>query len=192
MLLGGTLVRELQLFPNLDRAKTEPLTRQNRTRTKPKPNLNSVPTEPTAGHAIGTVGIASTVAAGTCYQETDSVSEIFMLPQSAQSPRHSSSPGIARPVPEQPSTLEHIQVKLVEALHEMQKGASPPVPGLSDSIRYVQKALTLIGDPNDRTELGPVDGSAFAARLYERRIAARMSQELLAEKSMSPRRRFAT
>ena len=105
-----------------------------------------------------------------------------MLPQSAQSPRHASNPGIPRPLSESSTSLEQIQVKLVEALHEMQKPVSPPVRMLRDSIRYVQKALTLVGDPNDRTELGPVDWSAFAARLHERRIAAQLSQETLAEK----------
>lgn len=101
-----------------------------------------------------------------------------MVSQSTQSSRHSSSPGIPREL----TSLEQIQVKLVEALHEMQKDTDSPIRNLRDSIRFVQKAMTLVGDPDDITEVGPVDWSTFAARLHERRLAAKMSQEVLAEK----------
>ena len=92
--------------------------------------------------------------------------------------RHTSSPAI----PHATTTLEQIQVKLVEALHEMQKDTESPIRNLRDSIRFVQKALTLVGDPDDITEVGPVDWAAFAALLRDRRNAAKMSQEVLAEK----------
>lgn len=98
--------------------------------------------------------------------------------QSQKSPRRTSSPSI----PLESTTLEQIQVKLVEALHEMQKDTESPVRNLRDSIRFVQQALTLVGDPEDRTEVGPVDWSSFAALLHDRRVAAHMSQEALAEK----------
>lgn len=101
-----------------------------------------------------------------------------MSTQSGQSPRHSSSPAI----PREHTSLEQIQVKLVEALHEMQKATEAPVPNLRDSIRFVQKALTLVGDADDSTEVGPVDWAAFAVLLHDRRLAAKMSQEVLAEK----------
>lgn len=101
-----------------------------------------------------------------------------MSSQSASLPRHASNPAI----PHESTTLEQIQVKLVEALHEMQKHAETPVRNLRDSIRFVQKALTLVGDPDDITEVGPVDWAAFATLLRERRNAAKMSQEGLAEK----------
>ena len=99
-------------------------------------------------------------------------------PAAAALPRYTSSPGI----PHESTTLEQIQIKLVEALHEMQKDTESSVRNLRDSIRFVQKALTLVGDPDDITEVGPVDWSAFAALLRERRQAAKLSQEVLAEK----------
>jgi transcriptional regulator with XRE-family HTH domain len=101
-----------------------------------------------------------------------------MSTQSGQSPRHSSSPAI----PREHTSLEQIQVKLIEALHEMQKDCDADIPNLSHSIRFVQKALTLVGDADDGTEAGPVDWPTFAARLRDRRLAAKMSQEVLAEK----------
>lgn len=101
-----------------------------------------------------------------------------MSTQSGQSPRHSSSPAI----PREHTSLEQIQVKLIEALHEMQKDCDAEIPNLSHSIRFVQKALTLVGDADDGTEAGPVDWPTFAARLRDRRLAAKMSQEVLAEK----------
>ncbi len=101
-----------------------------------------------------------------------------MSAQPAALPRHTSSPSI----PNESTTLEQIQVKLVEALHEMQKDTESPIRNLADSIRFVRKALTLVGDPDDISEVGPVDWSAFAALLRERRNAAKMSQEVLAEK----------
>ena len=76
-----------------------------------------------------------------------------MSAQAAVLPRHTSSPAI----PHESTTLEQIQVKLVEALHEMQKDTESSVRNLRDSIRFVQKALTLVGDPDDITEVGPVD-----------------------------------
>ena len=101
-----------------------------------------------------------------------------MAAQSAALPKHSSNPAI----PRESTSLEQIQVKLVEALHEMQKDTEFPIRNLQDSIRFVQKALTLVGDPDDLTEVGPVDWSAFATCLRVRRNAAKMSQEVLAEK----------
>lgn len=54
-----------------------------------------------------------------------------MAPQPEQTPRHSSSPGIPREI----TSLEQIQVKLVEALHEMQKDSDSPIRNLRDSIK---------------------------------------------------------
>ena len=76
-----------------------------------------------------------------------------MSAQSAALPRYTSSPSISH----ESTTLEQIQVKLVEALHEMQKDTESSVRNLRDSIRFVQKALTLVSDPDDITEVGPVD-----------------------------------
>lgn len=101
-----------------------------------------------------------------------------MAAKSAQVPRHTSSPGI----PREPTSLEQIQLKLVEALHEMQKDVETPIRKLPDCIRFVREALALVGDSDDITEAGPIDWSAFAACLRERRVAAQMTQEALAER----------
>lgn len=100
-----------------------------------------------------------------------------MSGQTAQRPRQIANPGTS-----ERTSLEQIQVKLVEALHEMQKDTESPIRNLGDSVRFVQKALTLVGDPDDITEVGPVDWPAFSALLHQRRTAAKMSQEALAEK----------
>lgn len=101
-----------------------------------------------------------------------------MLAQSTQSPLLLSSPCL----PHDDASIETVQVKLVETLHELQKVAAAPVRNLPDALRFVQKALTLLGDPEDRSALGPVDWSAFAIRLRERRHRAKLSQEFIAEK----------
>ena len=98
--------------------------------------------------------------------------------QSAQSSLH--APALLSV--DEDSRIEHVQIKLVEVLHEMQKDQAKPIVNLREAIRCVQKALTLLGDPNDRSEMGPVDWPAFAARLRQRRNAAKMSQESLADK----------
>ena len=101
-----------------------------------------------------------------------------MVAPSAKSPRPPSSTSI----PHETTSLEQMQVKLIEALHELQKDCDASIPKRQDAIHFVQKALTLVGDPDDSTEAGPVDWPTFAARLRERRMAAKMSQEGLAEK----------
>ena len=100
-----------------------------------------------------------------------------MLAQSLQSSLPS-DPSI----PVDDASMEQVQVKLVEALHELQKVASAPVRNLPDALRFVQKALTLLGDPEDSSELGPVDWTAFAIRLQERRRLAKLSQSFIAER----------
>jgi transcriptional regulator with XRE-family HTH domain len=100
-----------------------------------------------------------------------------MFPQSEPSPPPRSSPLLQ----DETSDVERVQVKLVEALHELQKGGAAAAANLSEAIRCVQKALTLLGDPDDSGELGPVDWLAFATRLRERREDAELSQEALAE-----------
>lgn len=76
--------------------------------------------------------------------------------------------------------IEPIQLRLVEMLHEMQKGSTEGVSNLREAARYVQKALRLLGESDDSAELGPIDWAAFAGRLKERRQAADLSQEDLA------------
>lgn len=90
-------------------------------------------------------------------------------------------PSSSPPLDEGASDLERVQVKLVEALHELQKGGVAPAANAAEAIRCVQKALTLLGDSDDSSELGPIDWPAFATRLRERREAAELSQEALAE-----------
>jgi transcriptional regulator with XRE-family HTH domain len=96
-------------------------------------------------------------------------------------PQPASGPVYAAPAPEDDPSIEKLQVKLVELLHEMQTGASPSIRNLREATRHVQKALRLLGDPDDRGELGPIDWPAFADRLRERRNAAELTQEKLGE-----------
>ena len=76
-----------------------------------------------------------------------------MLAQSVQSPLLDPSPCL----PEHEVSIDPVQVKLVEALHELQKVASAPVRNLPEALRFVPKALTLRSDPEDRSALGPID-----------------------------------
>lgn len=101
-----------------------------------------------------------------------------MLSQSVQSPLLDPSPCL----PEDEVSIEPVQVKLVEALHELQKVASAPVRNLPDALRFVQKALTLLGDPEDSSALGPIDWSSFADQLRNRRQEAKLSQGFVAER----------
>ena len=86
-----------------------------------------------------------------------------MSAQPAALPRYSSSPGI----PNESTTLEQIQVKLVEALHEMQKETESPVRNLADSIRFVRKALTLV-EVDDPGVLRDIDTPADLAAYLDR------------------------
>jgi transcriptional regulator with XRE-family HTH domain len=78
--------------------------------------------------------------------------------------------------------LSRVQNKLVDTLHALQLLPPHLVKDHSRAVRAVQEALTLVGDTDDSEAIGPIDWVKFGERLLQRRTAAALTQEWLADR----------
>lgn len=78
--------------------------------------------------------------------------------------------------------LTRVQSKLVDTLHALQLLSPQLVKDHNRAVRAIQEALTLVGDSDDSEAIGPIDWVKFGERLYQRRTAAGLTQEWLAER----------
>ncbi len=78
--------------------------------------------------------------------------------------------------------LSRVQSKLVDTLHALQLLPPHLVKDHNRAVRAVQEALTLVGDTDDSDAIGPIDWVKFGERLYQRRTAAALTQEWLADR----------
>jgi transcriptional regulator with XRE-family HTH domain len=75
-----------------------------------------------------------------------------------------------------------VQSKLVDTLHALQLLPPHLVKDHNRAVRAVQEALTLVGDTDDSEAIGPIDWVKFGERLLQRRTAAALTQEWLADR----------
>jgi hypothetical protein len=80
------------------------------------------------------------------------------------------------------SQLSRVQSKLVDTLHALQLLPPHLVKDHNRAVRAVQEALTLVGDTDDSEAIGPIDWVKFGERLFQRRTAAALTQEWLADR----------
>ncbi len=80
------------------------------------------------------------------------------------------------------SQLSRVQSKLVDTLHSLQLLPPHLVKDHNRAVRAVQEALTLVGDTDDSEAIGPIDWVKFGERLFQRRTAAALTQEWLADR----------
>jgi transcriptional regulator with XRE-family HTH domain len=78
--------------------------------------------------------------------------------------------------------LSRVQSKLVDTLHSLQLLPPHLVKDHNRAVRAVQEALTLVGDTDDSEAIGPIDWVKFGERLLQRRTAAALTQEWLADR----------
>ncbi len=78
--------------------------------------------------------------------------------------------------------LSRVRSKLVDTLHSLQLLPPHLVKDHNRAVRAVQEALTLVGDTDDSEAIGPIDWVKFGERLYQRRTAAGLTQEWLADR----------
>ncbi len=80
------------------------------------------------------------------------------------------------------SQLSRVQSKLVDTLHSLQLLPPHLVKDHNRAVRAIQEALTLVGDTDDSEAIGPIDWVKFGERLLQRRTAAALTQEWLADR----------
>ena len=78
--------------------------------------------------------------------------------------------------------LSRVQSKLVDTLHALQLLPPHLVKDHNRAVRAIQEALTLVGDTDDSDAIGPIDWVKFGDRLLQRRTAAALTQEWLADR----------
>jgi transcriptional regulator with XRE-family HTH domain len=78
--------------------------------------------------------------------------------------------------------LSRVQNKLVDTLHALQLLPPHLVKDHNRAVRAIQEALTLVGDTDDSEAIGPIDWVKFGDRLLQRRTAAGLTQEWLADR----------
>ena len=78
--------------------------------------------------------------------------------------------------------LSRVQSKLVDTLHALQLLPPHLVKDHNRAVRAIQEALTLVGDTDDSEAIGPIDWVKFGERLHQRRTAAGLTQEWLADR----------
>ena len=78
--------------------------------------------------------------------------------------------------------LSRVQNKLVDTLHALQLLPPHLVKDHNRAVRAIQEALTLVGDTDDSEAIGPIDWVKFGDRLLQRRTAAALTQEWLADR----------